>query len=101
MGSIFSFRYPLLLTRIYRVTPRQNSDREALIQARRKIEEQITKINEVKVRYILLWSHRIEKRQKGKLLFQRVLLVLMHAKQEHVLPGSTILQKTSNNKGIS
>jgi len=40
-------KYPLLLTRIYRVTPRQNSDREALIQARRKIEEQITKINEI------------------------------------------------------
>ena len=40
-------RYPLLLTRIYRATTRGNSDRESLVFARRKIEEQITRINEV------------------------------------------------------
>ncbi len=46
---LFHFRYPLLLTRIYRATQRGNPDREALLSARRKIEEQIGRINEASV----------------------------------------------------
>eukprot|EP00794_Sanderia_malayensis_P017332 gene17333-19065_t len=42
-------KYPLLLTRIYHATPRSSADREALLSARRKIEEQITRINEIAI----------------------------------------------------
>ncbi|XP_068688974.1 serine-rich adhesin for platelets-like isoform X2 [Montipora foliosa] len=38
-------KYPLLLSRIYKATPRRNTDREKLKMAQRKIEEQLNKIN--------------------------------------------------------
>ena len=41
------FRYPLLLSRICKATPRRNTDREKLKMAQRKIEEQLNKINAV------------------------------------------------------
>ncbi|KAK3742178.1 hypothetical protein QZH41_012073, partial [Actinostola sp. cb2023] len=38
-------KYPLLLSRIRKATPRRNPDREKLMQAQRKIEEQLNRIN--------------------------------------------------------
>ena len=44
---IVSFRYPLLLSRICKASPRRNPDREKLKMAQRRIEEQLNKINAV------------------------------------------------------
>jgi len=44
---IFPFRYPLLLSRICKASPRRNPDREKLKMAQRRIEEQLNKINAV------------------------------------------------------
>lgn len=41
------YRYPLLLSRIRKATPRRNADREKLMQAQRKIEDQLNRINAV------------------------------------------------------
>ena len=46
-ASFLSLRYPLLLSRICKATPRRNTDREKLKVAQRKIEEQLNKINAV------------------------------------------------------
>ena len=43
----FLTRYPLLLSRIRRATPRWHEDREDLKLAQRKVEEQIAKLNSV------------------------------------------------------
>lgn len=43
----FHFRYPLLISRICKATPKRNTDREKLKMAQRKIEEQLNKINAV------------------------------------------------------
>lgn len=49
MCSIDSFacRYPLLLNRLYKVTPYHHKDREALREAQLKIELHLEQINQV------------------------------------------------------
>ena len=47
----FLTRYPLLLNRIRRATPRWHEDRENLKLAQRKVEEQIAKLNSV-----IIWT---------------------------------------------
>ena len=65
------FRYPLLLSRICKATPRRNQDREKLKMAQRRIEEQLNKINAVSEQteacdMIYSSSHQLDSRTKSE-----------------------------------
>lgn len=54
---LFFFRYPLLLSRLHKVTPIHHKDRNALKEAQQKVELHLEHINQVRIAFQLVWLY--------------------------------------------